>query len=209
MANFCSKCGKAVNSEAVFCSNCGANLQPVESNNCVNTANNQNNDNNTNLTSNNNYSNQEANPTDFQDSSSNSVNEQAENNQSNPEYQQIELSDLLKNIDKTFIGKKIRTKGYAHNYAQQGYDVIGLFPDKKRLLERKNLCINFNALSEEVRKDIAVRLQIAETNWKNPYLDITVEGLIKDGGILTGIYLEVDDVYYDKIKFKRWKTQNR
>ena len=210
MANFCSKCGKPVNAEAAFCSNCGANLQPVESNNSASNDNKQNNDNNDDLTSNN--TNQETTPTNVQDNSSNTITELAENNQSNPEYQQIELSELLKNLDKTFIGKKIRTTGYAHNYERQGYDVIGLFPDKKGSLIRDNLCIDFRGLSEDVRKDVAVRLQIASCHFKAIYLDFTVEGQIKDGGILYGLYLEVDDVYYDKsqtVKISeksRWKA---
>ena len=200
MANFCSKCGKPVNPDAAFCSVCGANLQTVEVNNTVNSDNKQNNDDN---------SNQETNPAIVHNSFNNTASEKAGNNQPNPEYQQIELSELLKNLDKTFIGKNVRTRGYAHNYGQNIYDVIGLYPDKKGILTRDNLCIDFNALSEEVRKDITVRLQITNCHFKAMYLDFIVEGQIKDGGIMRGLYLEVDDVSYDKSQTVKVSEKSR
>ena len=213
MANFCSKCGKTVNSDAAFCSSCGANLQTVEVNNAVNNDNLQNSSNNDSLTSKNCESNQVTTPTVAQDKVNNTASEQLTNNQTDTKYEEIELPNLLENLEKIELGKNFKIKGYAFENPNE-LDVINLYSDNKGNPVFKDcLIVDLNSLSEEVRKDICLRLKIAKwskgLSFQPGYLDITIEGQVKEGKF-TGNYLEADEVYYDKslaIKIsekKRW-----
>ena len=200
MANFCSKCGKPVNSDAAFCSNCGANLQTVEVNNAVNNNNSQNSSNNESLTTKNSESNQVTTTTVVQDTVNNTVFEQPTNNQTETKYEEIELPNLLEKLEKIEVGKNFKIKGYAFENPNE-VDVINLYSDNKGNLVFKDcLIVDLNSLSEEIRKDICIRLKIAKWSkglFQPGYLDITVEGQVKEGKF-TGNYLEADECYYDK-----------
>ncbi len=187
MANFCSKCGKPVNTEAAFCSNCGANLQYFEVNNTVYNDSVQNNGSNDNLSSNNTTSNQVINSTNNSDS------KQSVNCQNNSIYQQISLTALLTNLKEIPIGTKIRTGGYAKkNWGGIILD-ISLYADLKQLEQDGDyLFVDLNHISGKTRR----KLSDSISKVTGEYLDITVEGQIQKN-LITGKYLEADNLYFE------------
>ena len=187
MTNFCSKCGKPVNSEAVFCSNCGANLQSFEVNNTVNNKSLQNTSGNGNLSSNDTTPNQVINST------NNSESKLGLSSQNNSIYQQISLTALLTNLKEIPIGTKIRTGGYAKkNWGGIILD-ISLYADLKQLEQDGDyLFVDLNHISGKTRR----KLSDSISKVTGEYLDITVEGQIEKSSII-GKYLEADNLYFE------------
>lgn len=173
MANFCSKCGKPVNSEAFFCSNCGANLQSFEVNNSVDNDNTDNNSQNTNFSSN------------------NTASEQVINQ--NNVYQQISLSALLANLKEIPIGTKVKTGGYTSEKGKEMILDIALYVDIEQLKQNgNNLFVNLEHISGKTRRKLSDNF----SNATDGYLDITVEGQIKKM-LLFGNYLEAENLDFE------------
>lgn len=186
MTNFCSKCGKPVNSEAVFCSNCGANLQSFEVNNTVNNESLQNTSGNGNLSSNDTTPNQVINST------NNSESKLGLSSQNNSIYQQISLSTLLANLKEIPIGTKIRTGGCASKDGKGMILDIALYVDLEEFKQNgENLFVNLDCISGKTRRKLSDNF----SNSIEGYLYITLEGEIKKA--LFGKYLEAENLYFE------------